>query len=88
MTFKETLNRAKEQNINPIDLEIAYELDCMLEHEIDDETFEEACSLIYDTWCKYEDVSVWCLAKAIIDLDFKIDDLSRRDLADRASWYC
>ena len=48
MTFKETLNKAREVGINAVDLDIATEVSSNIEEEITDEVFEAHAEEIFD----------------------------------------
>ena len=72
MTYRETLNKAREVEINPFDLIVAEELENALdtlEVELTEEQFERACETIQQAYFKADDnVSIWNLARAYCDL--------------------
>ena len=72
MTYRETLNKARENAINPFDLIVAEELENAmdtLEIELNEEQFERACETIQQAYFKADDnVSFWNLARAYLDL--------------------
>lgn len=72
MTYKETVNRARENAINPFDLIVAEELENAMdtfEVELTEEQFELACETIQKAYFKADNnVSFWNLARAYLDL--------------------
>ena len=75
-----------------VDLEVAYELSGCLNTEISDKKFDEACSLIKETYLKYEDLTIWAVTTALLDMteDLEQADLTaitRRELGDKACYY-
>lgn len=72
MTYRETLKKARELDINPFDLIVAEELENVLdtlELDFTDKQFENACEVIQQAYFKADDnVSIWNLARAYCDL--------------------
>lgn len=72
MTYRETLKKAREVDINPFDLIVAVELENAmdtLEVELNEKQFELACETIQQAYFKADDnVSIWNLARAYLDL--------------------
>lgn len=72
MTYRETLNKARELNINPFDLIVAEELENAmdtLEVKLTEKQFELACELLKETYFRAEEnVTFWNLARAYCDL--------------------
>lgn len=68
MNFKETLTKAKKNQINAIKLKVATEVEsCLSNMYTNDEEFEKLCKLVYDAYmaddsCRY---SIEVLANAV-----------------------
>lgn len=63
MLFAETLALAKSQNINILDLDIAYEVACIFGQE--HERYEDICKAVYNLYMKTDRMSINCLACAL-----------------------
>lgn len=93
MTFKETLDKAREVGINAIDLDIATEVSSNIEEEITDEKFNQICNLTREAYLKSEYIEVWAIVKAILDMvdgdiaKTDITSISKWDVLDKASYY-
>lgn len=99
--FRNLLNIAKENNVNVVDLDVASTLTCSLNDkglnkEVSDEQFEEACSTIKAVYLKYDELTVWSVVQALLDIieskeksfnNFDFDEISYRDLGYKASYY-
>ena len=94
--YKNLLQKAKENNIEVIDLDVANELSCCLNEEVSDKKFDEACSLIKETYLKYEDLTVWSVTRALLDYiadedktleTFDLTSITRSELGDKACYY-
>ena len=62
-TYKEQLERAKENEINIMALNIAYELDCLFDGYISltDDEFEEICKFIKSIVIDNQNLQIWDL---------------------------
>lgn len=60
-TYKEQLEKAKENEINVMALNIAYELDCLFDGYISltDDEFEEMCKFIKPIVIDNQDLEIW-----------------------------
>ena len=90
--YRSLLKKATKHKIEIVDLEVAYELSGCLNTEISDKKFDEACSLIKETYLKYEDLTIWAVTTALLDMteDLEQADLTaitRRELGDKACYY-
>ena len=96
MTYRETLNKAKEHEINVIDLSVATELDCLAEVEeveLTEEQFETACSIIRNAYLKAsEPISIWALTMALLNMikedEEDLNEIDCWDLLYKADRYC
>ena len=93
--FKETLKKAKENEINILDLDIANEVECTLTVEINDDIFEEICRLVRQAYLKSEYISIndfcLCIDNLISEGELALEDISTYDISDfieQASYYC
>lgn len=68
-TYKEQLQRAKEQGLNIVALSVAYEVSCKFDGWIylDDDTFEDICEFVRDIYLEY-----WFEVAEIVQLIFNI----------------
>ena len=66
-TYKEQLERAKENNINIIALNVAYEVHCTFDWVTDYE-FEKICELIKTAYLKSEYAELWQLIRALYNI--------------------
>ena len=91
MTYRETLNKARENAINPFDLIVAEELENAmdtLEIELNEEQFETACEIIQQAYFKADDnVSIWNLARAYCDLLENKEPINPRKVLNLAYGY-
>lgn len=93
--YKKLLEKARQENIDICSLEVANELDCCLDEEgVSEEKFNEACSLIENTYLHEEQLSVNAITLALLDMvketgleKANLKEISRRDLAGKACWY-
>lgn len=94
--YKNLLQKAKENNIEVVDLDVANELSCCLNEEVSDKKFDEACSLIKETYLKYEDLTVESVTRALLDYiadenktleTFDLTSITCRELGDKAYHY-
>ena len=94
--YKKILDVAKENKIEVIDLEVAYEVSCCLNEDISDKKFDEVCNLVKDTYLKYEELTLWSIVNALLDMaknedktleTFDLSSISRQVLGDKASYY-
>lgn len=63
MLFAETLALAKSQNINILDLDIAYEVACIFGEK--NTQYEDLCKATYNLYMKTDRMSINCLATAL-----------------------
>lgn len=89
LNYRQSLNKANEQNLNILMLEVADEVDCM-NIDFEEKDFEIACSLVEEAYLKSEDLSINQLARALAKLiseDKKaLEDITRRKLIDEACY--
>ena len=92
MNFRETLNKARELNIQVLTLEVAFEVSCEIE-DLSEEQFEKVCHLVERAYLKSSNIEVWAITQAIkgmLENGAKIDEICDMDLyeiIDKASWY-
>ena len=62
MKYTELLKLAKKHKINILKLTIAYELESLLNEQLDEEPFNELCEQVYDIYLSTEtyDVEIIC----------------------------
>lgn len=90
--FKEQLNTARAHSLSIIDLDIANELWACCKQELSDKQFDEACSLIKSAWLRSDDITVWSLVKALLEMtnnnieNSDLHQISPYDLIDKASY--
>lgn len=89
LNYRQSLNKANEQNLNILMLEVADEVDCM-NIDFEEKDFEIACSLVEEAYLKSEDLSINQLARALAKLiseDKKaLEDITRKTLIDEACY--
>lgn len=92
MNYRETLNKAKELNIQVLTLEVAFEVSCEIDN-LNEEQFEKVCHLVERAYLKSSNIEVWAITQAIkgmlengAEID-KICDIDLYELIDKASWY-
>lgn len=89
LNYRQSLNKANEQNLNILMLEVADEVDCM-NIDFEEKDFEIACSLVEEAYLKSEGLSINQLARALAKLiseDKKaLEDITRRTLIDEACY--
>lgn len=83
MNYKQQLDFAKTNKIDPIALQVANEVECTFERELSEEDFETICSLIERAYLKSEGVEVWSIVKAINDL---LEEKTIGDLKEMSIW--
>ena len=66
--YKEQLNFIKDNKIDMLSLEVAYEIDCVIEKIITDKQFELLCSKLEDCYLRSDNISLEELAYAINEL--------------------
>lgn len=89
MNYKETLNKAKENGIEVLKLNVAFEVSEEIEN-LDDGQFEKVCNLVERAYLKSESVEVWAICQAIKEMiarGAKIDRIDVWDLIFKASDY-
>ena len=87
MNFKETLELAREEHIDIVDLIVANEVEAVFEN---DERFEELCSKVKTAYLKSENIEVWQLVKALeykLENGLELRDIDKWDLILQASNY-
>ena len=96
MTYRETLNKARENKIEAIKLNIANELDYFInceELELDEEQFETACELVEEAYIESEVLmTVWALVRTLVDKITEegtevLNDTWYKDLIQQATYY-
>lgn len=89
LNYRQSLNKANEQNLNILMLEVADEVDCM-NIDFEEKDFEIACSLVEEAYLKSENLSINQIARALYKLiheDNKpLADITRRALIDEACY--
>ena len=68
MTYREQLNKVRDLGISICDLEIANELDAVLDFEYTDEEFEDLCAFGAEIYLKAEKMTTDAIAYCINDL--------------------
>ena len=92
MNFRETLNKARELDIQVLTLEVAFEVSCEIE-DLNEEQFEKVCHLVERAYLKSDNIEVGAITQAIKEMlenGAKIDeicDMGLYEIIDKASWY-
>ena len=68
MTYREQLNKVRDLGISICDLEIADELDAVLDFEYTEEEFESLCAFSVEIYLKAEKMTTDAIAYCINDL--------------------
>ena len=68
MTYREQLNKVRDLGISICDLEIANELDAVLDFEYTEEEFESLCDFSVEIYLKSEKMTTDAIAYCINDL--------------------
>ena len=68
MTYREQLNKVNELGISICDLEVANELDAILDFDYTEEEFESLCAFGARIYLKAENITAVAIAKCINDL--------------------
>ena len=68
MTYREQLNKVRDLEISICDLEIANELDAVLDFEYTEEEFESLCAFSVEIYLKAEEMTTDAIAYCINDL--------------------
>ena len=68
MTYREQLNKVRDLGISICDLEIANELDTVLDFEYTEEEFESLCAFSVEIYLKAEKMTTDAIAYCINDL--------------------
>ena len=68
MTYREQLNKVRDLGISICDLEIANELDAVLDFEYTEEEFESLCAFGIEIYLKAEKMTTDAIAYCINDL--------------------
>lgn len=68
MTYREQLNKVRDLGISICDLEIANELDAVLDFEYTEDEFESLCAFSVDVYLKAETMTTDAIAYCINDL--------------------
>ena len=68
MTYKEQLNKVRDLGISICDLEVANELDAVLDFEYTEEEFESLCAFGVEIYLKAEKMTTDAIAYCINDL--------------------
>lgn len=93
MTYRETMEAARQYNISVIKLEVAEEFESSvagIDLAMSEDVFEAACSKIERAYLKSEDLSIYKIATAMINalLDNKqLEDIDANYLITEASYY-
>ena len=87
MNFRETLEKAREEHIDIVDLMVANEVEAIFE---EDERFEEMSGKVKTAYLKSEGIEVWQLVKALeykLENGLELRDIDKWDLILQASNY-
>lgn len=89
--YRQSLDKAIEQKINILTLEIANEVNCIFNMEkFNDNDFEIACSLVETAYLKSENLSINQITRALYKLIWtdnkQLADITRRALIDEACY--
>ena len=89
--YRQSLDKAIEQKINILTIEIANEVNCIFNMEkFNDNDFEIACSLVETAYLKSEDLSINQITRALYKLIWtdnkQLADITRRALIDEACY--
>jgi hypothetical protein len=95
LSFRETMEAARQHNINVIKLEVAYELDCLAEArdpeiKLTEQQFEQACYLIERAYLKSEYLTVNNITQALLNMleDTPLEEIDDVwDIIQKASYY-
>lgn len=68
MTYREQLNKVRDLGISICDLEVANELDAVLDFEYTEEEFESLCAFSVEIYLKAEKMTTDAIAYCINDL--------------------
>lgn len=68
MTYREQLNKVNNLGISICDLEVANELDAILDFDYTDDKFESLCAFGARIYLKAENITAVAIAKCINDL--------------------
>ena len=68
MTYREQLNKVRDLGLNICDLEIANELDAVLDFEYTEDEFESLCAFSIEVYLKAETMTTDAIAYCINDL--------------------
>ena len=68
MTYREQLNKVRDLGISICDLEVAYELDAVLDFKYTEEEFESLCAFSVEIYLKDEKMTTDAIAYCINDL--------------------
>lgn len=68
MTYREQLNKVRDLGLSICDLEIANELDAVLDFEYTEEEFESLCAFSVEAYLDAEAMTTNAIAKCINDL--------------------
>lgn len=68
MTYREQLNKVRDLGLNICDLEIANELDAVLDFEYTEDEFEGLCAFSVEIYLKAETMTTDAIAYCINDL--------------------
>lgn len=68
MTYREQLNKVRDLGISICDLEIANELDAVLDFEYTEEEFESLCAFSIEAYLDAETMTTNAIARCINDL--------------------
>lgn len=92
MTYREQLNKVRDLGISICDLEIANELDAVLDFEYTEEEFESLCAFGVEIYLKAEKMTTDAIAYCINDLANEcgktveeILEMDKWDFIDKAS---
>lgn len=93
MTFRETLTKARENNIDILDLCIACECDNTFDFDYTQEEFEKLCKKARFVFMKSDNLTEWAVANTINNLIQEgrtieqVLAMNVYDLIQTASWY-
>lgn len=98
MYYRRQLEKAKQYEIDVISLDVANEVECIFDFEMDEREFEMCCSFVEQAYLKSDHISIWACTRALYDMikdedneynsiEELIDNTGVYDLMEKACWY-
>ena len=73
LNYKETLELAEKYHINALDLDIAVNVNEEF-NDVNNEEFEEICSLVENAYLKSDSIAVWEIVMALKEMAYEYED--------------